>query len=129
METVIKIILIGIIGTVFSILLKKDMPVFSVVISVSVGIVIFFYISEMLGYVIASVKNLFLKTSLNEDLLQSVLKICAIGIVSEYFCSVIKDAGEEGISKKIELGAKTVIFMLMLPIVISVIESIWGTLK
>lgn len=126
MEVIGKIILIGLMSTILVVILKKDSPVFALLVSLASGIVIFFLISDMLSYAVMSVKTLFLKTTLNEELLGSVLKICAVGIVSEYFCSVVKDAGEEGIAKKIELGAKTVIFTMMIPIIIRVIDSIWG---
>lgn len=126
METVSKIILIGLIGTILSIMLKKDMPVFSLVIALACGTVIFFLVSDMLSYAIMNIKSLFDKTNIDSGLIMSVLKISAVGIVSEYFSSAVKDAGEEGIAKKIELGAKTVIFTMIIPIVIQVLDSIWG---
>lgn len=126
METVSKIVLIGLLGTVLSIILKKDMPVFSLVIALLTGTVIFFLISDMLSYSLMSIRSLFQKTDIDSELLMSVLKISAVGIVSEYFGSVIKDAGEEGIAKKIELGAKTVIFAMMIPVVVQVLDSVWS---
>ena len=126
METVSKIILIGLLGTMLSIILKKDMPVFSLVIALLTGTIIFFSISDMLSYSIMSIQSLFDKTNIDSGLLMSVLKISAVGIVSEYFGSAIKDAGEEGIAKKIELGAKSVIFTMMIPIVVQVLDSIWS---
>lgn len=126
METVSKIILIGLSGTVLSIILKKDSPVFSLLITLITGTVVFFLVSDMLSYCIMNIKSLFDRTSLDSGLVTSVLKISAVGIVSEYFGSAVKDAGEEGIAKKIELGAKTVIFTMMIPIVVQVLDSIWG---
>ena len=126
METVSKIVLIGLLGTVLSLILKKDMPVFSLVIALLTGTVIFFLISDMLSYSIMNVRSLFNKTDIDGGLLMSVLKISAVGIVSEYFGSVITDAGEEGIAKKIELGAKTVIFAMMIPVVVQVLDSVWS---
>lgn len=126
METVSKIVLIGLLGTVLSIILKKDMPVFSLVIALLTGTVIFFLISDMLSYSVMNIRSLFDKADIDGGLLISVLKISAVGIVSEYFGSAIKDAGEEGIAKKIELGAKTVIFTMMIPIVVQVLDSIWS---
>lgn len=124
MEVAGKIIIIGIIGTVLSLLLKKDSPVFSLAIGLITGIIIFFIVSDMLSYALANIKALFFRTDLNEELITSVFKISAVGLISEYFCGVIKDAGEEGIAKKIELGAKTVIFIMMLPVVVQVMEEI-----
>ena len=126
METVSKIVLIGLLGTVLSIILKKDMPVFSLIIALLTGTIIFFLISDMLSYSMMIIRSLFDKANIDDELLTSVLKISAVGIVAEYFGSAIKDAGEEGIAKKIELGAKTVIFTMMIPIVVQVLDSIWS---
>ena len=128
MEVMEKIILIGITGAAAAVLLKKDSPVFALVVSLTTGIVIFFFIADMLSYAVMSVKMLFLNCMVDEEILGIVLKICAVGIVSEYFCGIIADAGEEGISKKIELGAKTVIFTMTLPLIIKIIDSIWGVM-
>ena len=126
METVSKIVLIGLLGTVLLIILKKDMPVFSLIIALLTGTIIFYLISDMLSYSMMIIRSLFDKANIDGELLTSVLKISAVGIVSEYFGSAIKDAGEEGIAKKIELGAKTVIFTMMIPIVVQVLDSIWS---
>lgn len=125
MEIISKIILIGLIGAVLAIILKKDSPVFAFAVVLITGTVIFFLISDMLSYTVMSIKSLFLKTSLNEEILMSVIKISAVGIATEYFCSVIKDAGEEGIAKKIELASKTVIFTMMIPVITQVIECVF----
>lgn len=126
MEIIEKIIAVGLVGTVLSLTLKKDSPIFSLMIAIMAGISVFFIASDMLFYAVESIKSLFAKTSLDGELTESVLKISAVGIISEYFCSVIKDAGEEGLSKKIELGAKSVIFVMTLPIVTQVIEKIFN---
>lgn len=126
MEIIEKIIAVGLVGTVLSLTLKKDSPVFSLMIAITAGITVFFIVSDMLFYAVGCIKDLFMKTSLDGELTGSVLKISAVGIISEYFCSVIKDAGEEGLSKKIELGAKSVIFVMTLPIVSQVIEKIFN---
>lgn len=125
MEIISKIILIGLIGAVLAIILKKDSPVFAFLVVLITGTVIFFLISDMLSYTVMSIKSLFLKTSLNEEILMSVIKISAVGIATEYFCSVIKDAGEEGIAKKIELASKTIIFTMMIPVITQVIECVF----
>lgn len=126
MDILLKIILTGITATVLSVMLKKDSPVFSLTVSLGAGAVIFFLVSDLLSYAVMSVRTMFLKSGVDSEILANVLKICGIGIVAEYFCSIIADAGEEGIAKKIELASKTVIFVMTLPVILGVINSIWG---
>ena len=126
MEIMEKIILIGITGTVCALILKKESPVFSLIISISAGLVIFFLVSDALSYAVMNVKTLFLNSNIDSEVISEVLKICAVGIVAEYFCSVISDTGETGIAKKVELGAKITIFAMTLPLIIRIMNSIWG---
>lgn len=126
MDILIKIILTGITAASLAVMLKKDNPVFALGISLAAGTVIFFLVADLLSYAVMSVKTLFLRSGGNSEILENVLKICGVGIISEYFCSIIADAGEEGIAKKIELAAKTLIFAMTLPVILSIIDSIWG---
>ena len=126
MDVLIKIILIGITATFLAVFMKKESPAFSLAVILTAGIALFFIVSDLLSYSVMAVKTLFIKSGADSEILENVLKICGVGIVSEYFCNIIADAGEEGLAKKIELAAKTVIFAMTLPVILGVIDSIWG---
>ena len=85
MEELKKIIIIGLISSIISLVLKKESPVFSLMVSIISGIMIFFVILNSLENVVSIVKDIFLKTNLQSDIVNTVFKICGIGILSEYF--------------------------------------------
>ena len=126
METVYKIIGISIAGAVISLMLKKNNPEFAVMTSILTGIFIFYLILDSLSYVITSINNLISETGIDSDIMAVVLKICGIGIVSEYFCNIISDAGEAAIAKKAEMAAKIIILVMTIPIAVKVVEGIFG---
>ena len=125
METVYKIIGISVIGTVIALLLKKNNPEFAVLSTILTGIFVFYLIFDSLSYVISSINNLISAVGIDSDIIGVVLKICGIGLVSEYFCSIISDAGETAIAKKAEMAAKIIILAMTIPIVIRVVEGIF----
>ena len=111
-------------GTVVAVVLKKNSPEFSIAVSLITCSLIFFVIVTSLSKVLYIIEDIFLRFGVDGEIAEKVMKVCAIGILSEYFCSIIEDAGETAVAKKIELGAKIIIFAYTLPIVITVIDNI-----
>lgn len=128
MEQIEKIIAIGLLGMLTSLLLKKDAPAFSVLSSVMTCIVIFTIIFSSLEKVIAGIQDVFFRTDFDTEIINTVFKICAIGFLSENFCNIVEDSGETAIAKKMELASKIIIFTFTLPLIIKIIESIWSLL-
>ena len=126
MEAVYKIIGISVIGTVIALILKKNNPEFAVLSSILTGLFIFYIIYDSLSYAVSSINSLISRAGVDSDIIGVVLKICGIGLVSEYFCNIISDAGETAIAKKAEMAAKIIILVMTIPIVIKVVEGIFA---
>ena len=124
MDEIKKIIAIGLCGTVATLILKKNSPEISMAVSLITCTLIFFVIATSLAKVIYIIEDIFLRSGVDGRIAENVMKVCGIGILSEYFCSVISDAGETAVAKKLELSSKIIIFAYTLPIVIAVIENI-----
>ena len=124
MDELKKIIAIGLCGTIVAVILKKNSPEISMTVSLVTCTLIFFVIATSLAKVIYIIEDIFLRSGLDGKIAENVMKVCAIGILSEYFCSIISDAGETAVAKKLELSSKIIIFAYTLPIVIAVIENI-----
>jgi stage III sporulation protein AD len=126
MDSVYKIIGISITGAVIAVLLRKENPEFAVLVSIATGIAVLYLVFDSLRYAVAVVNLLVAKTGADSGIVGMVFKICGIGVVAEYFCGVIEDAGETAIAKKAEMAVKAIIFVMTLPLVIKVVENIWS---
>ena len=126
MEAVYKIIGLAAVGAVIAVILKKNNPEFAVMTSILTGICIFYIVSDSLSYVIESINYMVSEAGIDSDIIGLVLKICGIGIVSEYFCSIIADTGEAALAKKAELATKIIIFGMTIPIAVKVIENVFA---
>ena len=125
METVFKIIGISLLGTVISLILKKNNPEIAILTSVLTGIFVIYLIYDSLSYVIININSMISDAGIDHDIIGIVLKICGIGIVAEYFCSIISDAGETAIAKKAEMAAKIIILGMTIPIAVKIVERIF----
>lgn len=121
---IIKIIGIGLISLIITIILKQYKPEFSIYISLLAGILILYLVMDKLTGIIDLLKSLAQKTSISNNFLLILLKITGIAILTEFAGSVCKDAGEVAISKKIELGGSIMIIAISVPILSKLLETI-----
>ncbi|MBP3447569.1 MAG: hypothetical protein J6K51_00930 [Clostridia bacterium] len=126
MDTIAKILGIALIGAIIAVFLKERTPQFSILVSLATGILIFLLVSDNIREVIFQVKSIVSSTGMDSESVKLVLKICGIGILAEYFTNVIADAGETAIAKKAEFAAKIIIFVMILPLVGKVVDTVWA---
>ena len=124
MDMIIKIIGVGLIGTVSIIIIKQYRPEFALYISMCTGIIILFMIMDSLGGILNLLQTISDKSGVNKQFLNILLKMTAIGFITEYAVSICKDSGESAIASKIEIGSKIIIISMSIPIISNLLEVI-----
>lgn len=124
MESVLKIIGIGLIALMAIIILKQYKPEFVLYISIIAGIIIIFLIIDKLQGIIDLLKSISSKSGINSQFLVLLLKITGIAFLAEFAINLCKDSGEGAIASKIELGSKIVIVSASIPIISSLLDVI-----
>ncbi len=126
---ILKIILIGIITCVATILLKQLKPELSVLVSIAGGIVILVMVVNYLGSIVSNFTQIATKTNINMQLFSSVVKIVGIGYITEFGANICQDTGNSNIADKILLGGKVIILGFALPIINAMLSTIMGLIK
>lgn len=122
---IISIVGIGIVSTVLAVLLRQSKkPELALLVSLATGIVIFSMILDKLKYVMEVLNNLVTKTNIEFAYFSVIIKIIGIAYIVEFGAQISRDAGEEAIASKVELGGKVVMMILALPILLALIELI-----
>ena len=124
MEEIIKIVGIGLIALVISIVLKQYRPEYAIYVSIVAGILILVFIMSKITGIINLLKAISDKTYINKQFLSILLKITGIAIITEFAVSICTDAGEKAIASKIEIGSKVIIIAMSIPIISSLLELI-----
>ncbi len=124
MEEIIKIVGIGLIALVISIVLKQYRPEYTIYVSIVAGILILVFIMSKITGIINLLKAISDKTYINKQFLSILLKITGIAIITEFAVSICTDAGEKAIASKIEIGSKVIIIAMSIPIISSLLELI-----
>lgn len=124
MEELIKIIGIGLIALVITIILKQYKPEYAIYVSIIAGVLILFFTMEKLSGIINLLQSISDKTYINKQFLGILLKITGIAIITEFAVSICNDAGEKSIASKIEIGSKVIIIAMSIPIISSLLELV-----
>lgn len=123
---VFKLVAIGITGTIACLLLKKTDGQYAALVAVATGIVILIICIKSLASVLVSLQEIVDKTGIDNALFSSLMKIVGVGYLTEFACGLCDDMDCGGISKKIALGGKIAIFLMSLPIVNALIDTVAG---
>lgn len=121
---IIKIIGIGLISLVIITIVKQYKPEFAMYISLMAGALILIIAFDKLSDIINLLRNLASRTSINGSFITLLLKITGIAILTEFAVSICKDAGENAIANKMDIGGKIMIVAVSVPIISSLLETV-----
>lgn len=121
---VMKIGMIGIAGVFLSILLKEVKPAFSMLISITVCVMIFFFLTEKLWYLAETFQSFGEYLTIQNSYLKSLLKILGITYLADFAANICKDAGYHAVAGQIEIFGKLSILAVSTPILAAILETI-----
>ncbi len=124
---IVKIIGIGFLTLIITIVLKEYRKEYAVLAIVIGGSIILFLSLDILKNIISFIENLS-KNSYYENFISLLLKITGISILTEYAISICKDSGETAIANKIDLGGKLIVISLSIPVISTALEKLTSLL-
>ena len=125
---IIKIIGIGFVTLIITMLLKqykKEFAIFPVLIG---GSIIIFLSIDTLKSIVDFINELSNYSNYNKNFIGLLLKITGISILTEYAVSICKDTGESSIANKIDFGGKVIVISLSIPVISTALESLTSLL-
>lgn len=117
----------ALVGTVLAVLLRHHRAEAAIFVSVAVGCLILYTVLPMVQETVAVFEDITTSAGLDSSWLPTVLKICGIAFIGEWGIQLCKDAGENAIATKLELGTKLTILILCIPVInqlLTMIKSI-----
>lgn len=121
---IIKIVGIGLISLILTIIIKQYRAEFGIYISLIVGVIVLFMVLDKITYIISIIKDLAAKSGINSQYIQILLKITGVAYLTEFGINLCLDSNEKAIASKIELGGKIIMVYLSLPIILELLNII-----
>lgn len=125
---IFKLSIISIVVCLLSVTLKQYKPEFSVLISIAFGVIVLSYIAPYLIGIIKEFSSLGIKYVQN-DYIGYVLKITGITFLARFTSEICRDCGENSSATKVELAAKIMILLNVLPLILTFISSLEGIMR
>ena len=121
---IFKIIMIGLIGTIFCLILKDTRKEIALLVALITVVIIMAFGINYIGQIIDLIKELAYKAGLDNGFLAVILKIIGIAYIVEFASDVCKDSGQEAISAKIQFAGKCVILTMGMTIIGNFVDVI-----
>lgn len=124
MEVILKIILVGIITCIATMVIKPIRSDFSIIIAIVGGIIIICLIIDYLTGIFDVIKGIIDMTGNNSSIYNFLIKIIAIGYLIEFTAGLCIETGNAGLGDKVLLGGKIIIMVMALPIITNILQII-----
>lgn len=120
---IFPITIFALIGVILIVLLRQHQrPEIALILSITVGVLIFIPMVGKLGSILTVLRDLAGKANVNYVYLGTLLKIIGIAYIADFGAQICRDAGEGAVASKVEFAAKILVMLLALPIIIAILE-------
>jgi stage III sporulation protein AD len=121
---IMQVVGLAIVAAVLLVILRRQRPEMAVVLSLVVGLAIFFMVAQRLLAILEFLRELAARARVDSLYLNTILKIVGIAYIAEIGAQVCRDVEETSVAAKVELAGKVLILALAIPIVMAILEAI-----
>ena len=129
MVNALQIGIIGVAGTLLAIQFKSGKEEYGIYISIALSIVVFIGILGHLEILIDTMRRIGSYINIDSVYISTLLKMLGITYVSEFSSSICKDAGYQTIAGQIEIFGKLSVFVLSMPVLLALLDTVKGFLS
>lgn len=121
---IIKIAVLGMVGVLLAIPLKREKGEYSMFIAMTVCICIFLYLLTKVGTVLDFVRRLESVLPVDSRYIGMLIKMVGITYVAEFAVNICRDAGYAAVASQIEIFAKLSILVISVPVLAAFLEMV-----
>lgn len=121
---IVKIAVLGIVGVLIALPLKKERGEYSTFIAITVCICIFVYLLTKVEVILDFVRQLDSMLPVDGRYIGMLIKMIGITYVAEFASNICKDAGYGAIAGQIEVFAKISILMVSVPVLMAFLKMV-----
>lgn len=125
---VIRFVLIGTAGLLLAMILKEVRPEYALYVSLATGICLLLGASGKLNYLMEMLQRMKGYLPVDTTYLNTLLKMIGITYIGQFGAGLCKDAGYSSIAGQIELFSKLSILALSMPVLLALLDTVYGFL-
>ncbi len=128
-EQLFKILAVCIIAAVLCVILKPKNGEYAIFITLAAGVMIAVTVFKNIAGTLSAVENILNGYGVETEYFKVALKALGIGYITTFAADACRDAGQTALASKAELAGKCAIWLLALPLCVSVLEMAVGFIK
>ncbi|MCL2588657.1 MAG: stage III sporulation AC/AD family protein [Oscillospiraceae bacterium] len=128
MDIVIRAVILGVVGSVLALVIRKNAPEIGLVLTLAVALLVVGLGAELIRTILDFADTLQTAAGLSPALIGPVLKTVGIGILTRIAADICKDAGQGAIASTVELAGTVAALYIALPLMQTVFSMIGGLL-
>lgn len=114
---------------VICIFLREYNRVYSIIVSISGGVLILVLLSDKLSELVNSIYELSSFSQSTVGYIKLMLKILGIVILSQFMSNICRDNGESALASMVEISTKILVISMLMPLFELIINLVLGMLK
>lgn len=111
------------------IFLRDTKREFSLILTISCGVILFIAVADDFYSVAQSIYNLSSGINNVNSYISLMIKILGISLIAQFVVDLCRDAGENALASQTETASKIIILIMTLPLFETVINIVTGLLK
>ena len=124
MDIVARTVILGLVGAVMCLLIKRESPELSLVLAIAVSLLVAAIAIEIVRAILDFVEILREAADISPYVIGPVLKTVGISILTRLTADTCKDAGQGSIASTVELAGTVAAIYIALPLMRSVFDMI-----
>ncbi len=126
---IFKILAILLVSAIMSVILKQKSGEYAVLLSVFAGVITALLILRHLNSSITSIGEYIEDYGIETQYFKTAVKALGIGYITSFTADACRDSGQTSLASKAELAGKTAIFIISLPLLVSVLDIAVGLIR
>lgn len=126
---IFKILGLCLVTAALCVILKPKSGEYALLVSVAAGICVALIILSKIASPIAAIKAELEAYGVKTEYFAVALKAVGIGYVTTFIADACRDSGQVSLASKAELAGKAAVFLLSVPLILSVLQTAVGFIK
>ncbi len=121
---ILQIAGLGVAAALLAMVIRGSRPEMASILAMAAGVLLFYLAVSRLQAVVAVMNQLVQKAGLAQDYLKVLLKVVGIAYVSEFAAQTCRDAGEDSLAAKVEMGGKVLVLAMASPVIVALVDLV-----
>ena len=125
----IKVLGFCLISAIICLVLKQQKSEYSLIVSIAASVLILILLIKNIFVPISIIEQKIESYGIDSDYFKTALKALGIGYITTFIADSCRDAGQASLASKAELAGRISIFILSVPLLLSVMDTALGFIK